>query len=183
MVFAGIAALVNAPHIFRAGRNAGIMAGADAVEALAQRVLSARTAETCGLSFSGGEPFQQALALADLARRVRGAWPEVSLLAFTGYTLEDLRGASAPTGSASLLAQLDLLVDGPYLREAETVRPWRASANQRLWVLGRRTEKSFKNAPLATEIQAEIQVEPDGRVLLSGFPDAALRRAIRELAR
>lgn len=144
---------------------------------VADRILAARDAGTDGVTFSGGEPFQQAAAVADCARRVRAAWPEVSLMAFSGYPLEALRGPLAPPGAAALLAQLDLLVDGRYDARRPSRRPWRASANQRLWVLGR--------APVDwhASTDAELHVSPDGGVLLSGFPDPGLRRAVSRLAR
>jgi anaerobic ribonucleoside-triphosphate reductase activating protein len=132
-----------------------------------------------GLSLSGGEPFQQAVALAALCEQVRAARPQANLLAFSGYTLEELRGLDAPPGAAALLAQLDVLVDGRFDVQAPTQRPWRASANQRLWILGRRPTETAA----AASGTAEVHVEADGSVLLSGFPDPALRRAIRELAR
>jgi anaerobic ribonucleoside-triphosphate reductase activating protein len=146
---------------------------------LARRVVAARSPATDGLTLSGGEPFQQAIALAEMCAAVRSAWPQVSLMAFTGYTLEALRGPEAPPGSNRLLASLDLLVDGPFEARHPDVRPWRGSANQRLWVLGRRPATPVPERARA----AEIHVEPDGRVLLSGFPDSALRRAIEQLAR
>ena len=109
-------------------------------------------------------------------------------MAFSGYTLEELRGPVStaapsvpPAGAAALLAHLDALVDGRFEVQSPSVRPWRASANQRLWILGRRPAQLDQ----ATQIggTAEVHVEPDGSVLLSGFPDPALRRAIRDLGR
>ncbi|MCK6571375.1 radical SAM protein [Myxococcota bacterium] len=149
------------------------------VAALVRRILEARGPTTEGVTFSGGEPFQQATALAAVCAFVRRDWPAVSLFAFTGFTYEALRGPQAPPGAAGFLSHLDLLVDGRYEARAPDTRPWRGSTNQRLWVLGRRP------AALTAERgrTAEIHVEPDGRVLLSGFPDAALRRAVEQLAR
>lgn len=146
---------------------------------LVRRILDARGPASDGLTLSGGEPFQQAAALAAVCAAVSHAWPTASLMAFTGYTYEALRGPTAPAGAAALLARLDLLVDGPYEVRAPDTRAWRGSTNQRLWVLGRRPLGASPDRARS----AEIQVEPDGRVLLSGFPDAALRRAIEQLAR
>ncbi len=149
------------------------------IAALARRVIAARSSGHDGLTLSGGEPFQQAGALADLCAEVRSAWPEASFLAFTGYPLEVLRSPAAPPHSDRLLSCLDLVVDGPFEARNPDLRPWRGSANQRLWVLGRRPSEDT----VARARSAEIHVEPDGRVLLSGFPDSALRRAIEQLAR
>lgn len=149
------------------------------VESVSEALLAEWSPDVEGLTLSGGEPFQQAAALAALCARVRASRPEANLMAFSGYTLEELRAADAPAGARALLAELDLLVDGRFDVRTATERPWRASANQRLWILGRRPRTT--GAPDAST--AEVHVEPDGRVLLSGFPEPALRRAIRELAR
>lgn len=151
----------------------------EAVEAVVERVLAARAGHD-GVTFSGGEPFQQAEAVAAVARGVRAAWPEARLLAFTGYAFEDLRGRAGPPGAGALLGALDWLIDGRYDPRRPSRRRWRASANQRLWVLGR---------PLPGEVfevdapDAELHVTPSGGVLMSGFPDPRLRRAVQKLDR
>lgn len=90
-----------------------------------------------GVTFLGGEPFAQAEALAAVARGVRAAG--LSVMIFTGFTLEYLSGARAPSGAAELLAACDLLVDGPYLPErASQTRRWIGSDNQRVHVLTER---------------------------------------------
>ncbi len=147
-------------------------------EDLVGRVLAARGPDTVGLTFSGGEPFQQARALAGLARRLRDEWPDASLMAFSGYRLDELRGAAAPPGAADLLSALDLLVDGRFEARRPGNRPWRGSRNQRLWVLGRPPQLELDDARGA----AEIHVTPEGGVLLSGFPDARLRRLVTSLS-
>ena len=151
----------------------------EAVEAVVERVLAARAGND-GVTFSGGEPFQQADALAKVAGAVRAAWPEGRLMAFSGYRLGELRGPAAPPGAAALLATLDWLVDGRFEVKQPSRRRWRASANQRLWVLGRPlpADALAERGP-----DAELHVAPDGQVLLSGFPDARLRRAVAKLDR
>ncbi|MBU0552989.1 radical SAM protein [Myxococcota bacterium] len=142
-------------------------------EALA-RLLAARTPEHVGVTFSGGEPFQQPAALAALALKLRAAWPEASLMAFSGYPLAALR-RRGPAGA--LLDALDLLVAGPYDPTRPSRAAWRASSNQRLWVLGRAPADLFE-APGDVEIHLSA-----GGVLLSGFPSPALAEAIQGLGR
>ena len=142
------------------------------LDALTRRILAARTPATHGITFSGGEPFQQAWALAALADRLAEAWPEGTRLAFSGYRLDELRGPQAPPGADALLRRLDWLVDGRFDPHQPPRPPWRGSANQRLWSLGRPVP------PGDAAGDVEVQVGPDGQVLLSGFPDAKLRRAL-----
>ncbi len=96
-----------------------------------------------GVTFSGGEPFEQAPALAELAGRCRAAG--LSVIAWSGHLLEELRGAGAPPGSADLLDRLDVLIDGPFIREFRCDLPLRGSSNQRLIRLTNRyREEDFR---------------------------------------
>ncbi len=147
------------------------------VEALAETLI-ARAADHDGLSLSGGEPFEQATALAMLARRLRAAHPTLSIMAFTGFDWAHLNGPNAPAGAADLLSTLDWLVEGPFVARQPGRKRWRGSANQRLWVLGRPLPAGVLEQGLE---EAEIHVQPDGKVLASGFPDPKLRRALSRL--
>ena len=64
-----------------------------------------------GVTFSGGEPFEQVPALIELARMCREAG--LSLMSYSGYTLEELEGRHDPA-TDELLGMLDVLVDGRY---------------------------------------------------------------------
>jgi len=86
-----------------------------------------------GVTFSGGEPFCQADALADLAERVHGMG--LSVMSYSGWTLEELsRMGEADPGVARLLKQSDYLVDGRFvLAERDLDLLFRGSRNQRFW--------------------------------------------------
>jgi anaerobic ribonucleoside-triphosphate reductase activating protein len=166
------------PGCFNAATHPRRDDGGSPIGEVVARVLAARGPDTAGVTFSGGEPFQQAGAVAAVARGLRAAWPEASLMAFSGYRLEELRAPGAPPGAADLLAALDLIVDGRFEVRRPGNRPWRGSRNQRLWVLGRPPRLETEAAAGA----AEIHVTPEGGVLLSGFPDARLRRLVTSLS-
>lgn len=86
-----------------------------------------------GVTFSGGEPFLQAKALAYLAEKLhrRG----LSVMTYTGYTLEALK-SQRDTDVDQLLLQTDTLVDGPFILEKRnTTLPFRGSENQRIIAL------------------------------------------------
>ena len=78
-----------------------------------------------GVTFSGGEPFSQPDALADLAEMLR---PRYDVASYTGYTFEELDG-----DAQKLLDNVDVLIDGEFvesLRDLELI--FRGSSNQRI---------------------------------------------------
>jgi len=91
-----------------------------------------------GLTLLGGEPFEPAnqAALLPLLWRVRAAFPEKTIWAFTGYTLEaDLLALRLGPGEITeeLLSLLDVLVDGEFVEAKKDLSlRFRGSANQRL---------------------------------------------------
>jgi anaerobic ribonucleoside-triphosphate reductase activating protein len=89
-----------------------------------------------GITLLGGEPMAHADGAAPLARLVQAR--NLSVMVFTGFTLEELRESSDPAVH-ELLAHTDILVDGSYRRELpETRRRWIGSANQRVFFLSTR---------------------------------------------
>ena len=99
------------------------------VTALADDILSRPNIE--GITISGGEPFLQAEALADLLDLVLAKRPELTVMSFTGYLKEDLSWPEA----LRLLDHLDLLVDGPYIEGLNDNQGLRGSSNQRFHFL------------------------------------------------
>lgn len=81
-----------------------------------------------GLTISGGEPFLQAPALADLIRRVKSL-KDVGVILYTGFLLEEI---DALEGGRDLLSLIDLLIDGPYIRQLDDGKSLRGSSNQRV---------------------------------------------------
>jgi len=115
-----------------------------------------------GISFSGGEPFAQAVALADLAQRVQEIGKTV--VVWTGFTLEQLQTEKIQ-GAKDLLAHVDLLIDGKFIQEQAGIYPLRGSANQRLHFLsGRITETQLDNIPRQEWIVTE------NNLFYTGFP-------------
>lgn len=85
-----------------------------------------------GMTFSGGDPFEQPAPLADLARKAHEAGKDV--MVYTGYTYEQLlvRAQEDPATHA-LLRQTDILIDGPFILERRNVElRFRGSDNQRV---------------------------------------------------
>jgi anaerobic ribonucleoside-triphosphate reductase activating protein len=84
-----------------------------------------------GITLTGGEPFDQAAPLVDLARRVREKG--LSVWAYSGYLYEDLAAGVPTEAAALLLEQVDVLVDGPFVEELKSLDlRWCGSSNQRI---------------------------------------------------
>jgi anaerobic ribonucleoside-triphosphate reductase activating protein len=134
-----------------------------------------------GVTFSGGEPFEQAAALAVLARRLREAGR--TILVYTGYRHEVLCDGGVPAHLA-LLAATDILIDGEYRADVGGAGAWRGSANQRVLPLSPEGRRALE-ADMATGVpRGDVQVEvKDGGVRVTGCPDPGfMRRFERELA-
>ena len=85
-----------------------------------------------GVTLSGGEPFEQAVPLARLARQVRAIGKDV--ICYTGYTWEYLlEHPDDHRRFRDLLEETDYLVDGPFVEELRDLKlPFRGSTNQRI---------------------------------------------------
>ena len=150
-------------------------------EALSASVLAANTT---GLTLLGGEPFDQAAALAKVAAAVQAAGR--SVMTFTGYTTAQLDRAVS-TGRAdvaALLGATDLLVAGPYLADQlDPGRPWVGSTNQEFVLLTDRFP-DLLDGLTATPDRVEVTVGADGGVAVNGWADLdALDTLLADLGR
>lgn len=115
-----------------------------------------------GISFSGGEPFAQAVALAELASRVQNAGKTV--VCWSGYRLEQLQSRQIK-GAAELLTHVDLLIDGLFIQEQAGQFALRGSENQKLYFLsGKITEEDLVDIP-----RQEWVLAPE-TLTYTGFP-------------
>ncbi|MCS7020511.1 MAG: radical SAM protein [Gemmataceae bacterium] len=121
-----------------------------------------------GITLLGGEPTAQAVAAAALAK---AAWYRgLTVLMFSGYTLEQLQQRDDPAVS-ELLAHTDMLVDGPYdHNQPETRRRWIGSANQRLHFLSSRCQWDDRWLQKNT---VEIRLR-NKEITINGYPSSAV---------
>lgn len=133
------------------------------VDALVEKITSNPRNE--GVTFSGGEPFWQAPALANLARKLKAKG--LNVMSFTGFTLERLQSEYAPAGSKDLLSQLDILIDGPYLQSqaVNSADSTVSSSNQRVHVFN----PAFKDRITWASDQTEVHVLKDGSRIVTGY--------------
>ncbi|MBO4831143.1 MAG: anaerobic ribonucleoside-triphosphate reductase activating protein [Oscillospiraceae bacterium] len=87
---------------------------------------------TDGITFSGGEPFEQAGDCAVIAKAARDNG--LNVWAYSGYTFEELiKKAEKQPEVMDLLKLTDVLVDGRFILAQRSLSlKWRGSANQRI---------------------------------------------------
>lgn len=129
-----------------------------------------------GITFLGGEPMEQAADLAQIAAAAQKMG--LSVLTFTGLIHENLLQEGDPDKLA-LLAQTDLLIDGPYLQALyDTSRPWVGSKNQRYLFL---TERYQWTDIEKCRNRVEFRLDKNGVLRLNGMGDfAALEQILSE---
>ena len=81
-----------------------------------------------GVTFSGGEPFCQATALAELAKEIHKLG--LNIMTYTGYEYEELLKSA---DFMPLLVQTDILVDGKFEEDKKSIDlVFKGSSNQRI---------------------------------------------------
>jgi len=133
------------------------------IETVVELVLSEPSHE--GVTFSGGEPFWQASALAEVARRVKAHG--LNVMSFSGFTLEELQSDRAPAGAPELLQELDILIDGPYLESQAINDPTSpvSSRNQKVRVFN----EAMRDRLTWASDQIEIHILQDGSRIVTGY--------------
>ncbi len=130
-----------------------------------------------GITFSGGEPMQQADSLLALMRKLRSRAPELSLGMFSGYTAHELdegrysiwrrelRAQEKHGLWEAIRAQLDFAVLGRFNHLQPGSAPLRSSQNQVLRLFGNR----YTDADFGEQL-VEVSIHGDGRAEVTGFP-------------
>jgi len=133
-----------------------------------------------GVTFSGGEPMQQADALLDLVESLHSRLPGLSFGLYSGYSEEELKTGRYWCRSElasgvkrdiwqRLTCYIDFAVLGRYIASRPSTLPLRTSANQRLTLFSSRyCERDFEPQ------EVEIHIGAQGLVQVTGFPLAGL---------
>ena len=117
-----------------------------------------------GVTFLGGEPFEQSEALGIIAEEVQKEG--LSVVCFTGGKIEELR---LDPKNKKLLDNTDLLIDGEFIQElTDYSRPWCGSSNQRYHFLSDRYNEEvftkYKN-------KIEVNISKNGQIFMNGMGD------------
>ncbi len=119
-----------------------------------------------GITFLGGEPFEQAKSLSLIAEEIKRN--QLSVITFTGYRYEYLKKCDNLYFN-KLLKFTDLLIDGEFdISQFDVSRPWTGSSNQNYIFITDRYNKSQLND---VKNRFEIQIDIDGNIFINGMGD------------
>ncbi|TCS96609.1 4Fe-4S single cluster domain-containing protein [Hazenella coriacea] len=134
------------------------------VEQLARQILEEPEIE--GVTFVGGEPFEQAEALSSLGKILKSKG--LSVVTFSGYEYKHLQSSQRQDWQ-DLLTVTDLLIDGPFKQELlDLARPWVGSSNQQYRFLTDRY-KYLENQLQQIPNKIEVRLNPDGQIEINGM--------------
>jgi len=145
------------------------------INALLSLVLEAQAKYSIeGISCLGGEPFDQAIALALFVEAVQKKG--LSVMIFSGYRLEELK-ESKNQAYNRILAATDILIDSPYLHDLHTnQRRWIGSTNQCVHFLSKRYNPKD---PQWSEPNS-IDIFFDGKeIRICGFPHPKMAKQFK----
>jgi anaerobic ribonucleoside-triphosphate reductase activating protein len=134
------------------------------MDEIARRIRALRDID--GVTFSGGEPFAQADALAAVGERIREMGHTV--VTYTGYTYEHLLSGRDPAWNR-LLGVTDLLIAGPYIRALSCSSPFVGSSNQQLIYLTEKIPRDPRRQYTEGEV-IEFSIDASGTTTITGFP-------------
>jgi len=120
-----------------------------------------------GITISGGEPLMQPKALLNLVGGLRNRLPDLSIILFTGYGMEE--ACEKVWGAGTIFGECDVIIAGRYDQSKVTSGPKAGnlvgSMNQQVAFRTRR----YMIADLETVPSAEIIISANGNVMHSGI--------------
>lgn len=127
-----------------------------------------------GVTISGGEPFLQQDALLELIQELHANG--LGVIVYTGYQLSELQNFRDKRID-TILALIDVLIDGRYVSALDDDKPFRGSSNQQIHqftdrYVGYFAQNSARKSSIGTK---------DGHELLTGIPDSKTQKEWAEL--
>lgn len=130
------------------------------------RFALARPRAPSGLTLSGGEPTDQAVAVTTLTKAFRARFPEAEIVLYTGLDWDRL-AARHP----ELVATLDVAITGPYVHTCKATA-LTGSANQQVRLLTPLAKQLYRGWRDWPRHIAQVGLAGQDRVVTIGIPDA-----------
>ena len=118
-----------------------------------------------GITISGGEPFLQSVALLGMIQKIKEQ-RDIGAVVYSGFTLDELKQDEE---MSLLLPEVDILIDGRYIKELDDNRAYVGSSNQIIHYLSPRYTNIGKEYYSASKRRVEIKLTGTQAILI-GVP-------------
>lgn len=129
-----------------------------------------------GVTFTGGEPFEQAEALYYLSKLIKES--KLTIMSYSGFTYDDLK-SDENIYIQKLISSLDLLVDGEYLESEKCPLLWRSSKNQAVHFLTG-SYANYKDRINTKSVSIEANIS-EKMVITGNFDENILYKILNKL--
>lgn len=137
-------------------------------------------ASTEGVTISGGEPFLQADALAEMIDTMKSQ-RNIGVVIYSGFTLDELKEKSvSDSGVKNLLLRTDILIDGRYIKSLDDGIAYRGSSNQNIICLSDRYKDISQSYYGDFARKTELKIDKD-RLVLVGVPSQDTLAAVKNI--
>ena len=115
------------------------------------------------LTISGGEPFDQPVALLEFLKLIRKDFDDI--LVYSGHTLEKLQQKYSEH-----LSLIDALIDGPFIKGLESEWSYKGSENQRIFVFNPNLQNDYESWIHSKKNKTLQVIKKDDGVYIIGIP-------------
>ncbi len=144
------------------------------IKELYKKIISVQNIE--GITYSGGEPFDQAEGLYYLSLLLKKKG--FTIMSYSGYTIEEI-SKSEDKFKPLLLSCLDILIDGRYIEEKSKFLLWRGSSNQKIHFLTN-TYKKYEYLINSEELLLEFSIDENNNFIIKGNFDRKILEQLKE---
>lgn len=130
------------------------------VDDLFEEIMSEKDID--GITVSGGEPLLQIPALTQLFKKVKDHG--LGVIVYTGYTRAEIHDLE---GGEDILAYIDLLIAGPYMKDLNDDSPMKGSSNQKFFMFSDYYYQEMLNLPKQRQAYLDLDQDP---MMILGIP-------------
>lgn len=133
-----------------------------------------------GITISGGDPFDQPLELLEQFVRIVKATERLTIMGYTGRTLEQLSRGKLRDQHQRILQHIDILVDGLYVEALNDGGIWRGSSNQQIHFLTPRYKHLGEFVAQSHDRRIEVSIVEAHKVEITGIPPKLFMKRLHE---
>lgn len=132
-----------------------------------------------GITISGGEPFEQSVALYELVTLIKRE-THLDIMVYSGYTIIEIKSHGETANK--VLNEIDILIDGRFEKPNTNKKLWRGSDNQEFHILSNRAEKyaNYINMEYNGKRELCLEMRNDNSFKIIGIPEREFSENIQK---